>query len=627
MTILDRQIATKGKDENGQVRQASQEKGQWSQRGRQAPQRSRSSVHRRDQIGATGDFNYWNNPAAPRGQRKEPTHCDTNPNHHDTNRDDAANRGHLKPKGLSKSTGTANATEELSVKIALKKNDDIHLQLDPPTNISKAHDMSAPTTSNTCGKAPGRMGKKSGEKKVIHGKRKHRRNVPYGHSTKPPKHPLQVNTAFPLQLPQACLDDCASSMQKDQTNAACQYQAASLAPEKNPYATMEAIYNPRHFQSETSTYMHGVSHQEEYTTLHKPSRSKSNLLESRIPNEFNDAECEIAEARNNSDDEYDQNRLKRLNRDTDFAKSEEEFEKKLKKVRGFVIKPMTEDGACLFRAVADQIYGDQEMHDEVRKNCMNYMFKNADYFKNYVTEDFNTYVSRKRELHTFGNHLEMQAMAELYNRPFEVFQYTTEPINTFQTSHLSSNPPLRVSYHQNSHYNSVIDPYKATIGVGLGLPSFKPGAVETSMIKEAVKASQDVWEQQMLNDKVVATDWETTDDAILEQVARESYVEYIKQKTSKINEVGVKKTDPKKTPPRELCSPTAEIAKTFSPKNVVKEFPKKSNRRVRPGDSDWVAEDDEWEVLSQVLANSQQEYMDVLKQHAAHSKATCSKYT
>jgi hypothetical protein len=34
---------------------------------------------------------------------------------------------------------------------------------------------------------------------------------------------------------------------------------------------------------------------------------------------------------------------------------------------------MEEDGACLFRAVADQVYGDHEMHAIVRSHCMDYI--------------------------------------------------------------------------------------------------------------------------------------------------------------------------------------------------------------------------------------------------------------
>lgn len=34
---------------------------------------------------------------------------------------------------------------------------------------------------------------------------------------------------------------------------------------------------------------------------------------------------------------------------------------------------MLEDGNCLFRAVADQVYGDSEAHDLVRQMCIDYM--------------------------------------------------------------------------------------------------------------------------------------------------------------------------------------------------------------------------------------------------------------
>ncbi len=53
--------------------------------------------------------------------------------------------------------------------------------------------------------------------------------------------------------------------------------------------------------------------------------------------------------------------------------------------RGFIIKRMGEDGACLFRAVSDQIYGDQEMHSMVRKHCMDYIVSQA-YYKVFLRD-------------------------------------------------------------------------------------------------------------------------------------------------------------------------------------------------------------------------------------------------
>ena len=51
--------------------------------------------------------------------------------------------------------------------------------------------------------------------------------------------------------------------------------------------------------------------------------------------------------------------------------------------------------------------------------------KNADFYRQYVTEDFTTYLNRKRIDHCHGNHLEIQALTEIYNRAIEVYQYST----------------------------------------------------------------------------------------------------------------------------------------------------------------------------------------------------------
>ncbi|XP_067144265.1 OTU domain-containing protein 5-B isoform X1 [Centruroides vittatus] len=234
----------------------------------------------------------------------------------------------------------------------------------------------------------------------------------------------------------------------------------------------------------------------------------------------------------NSGDEYD--RPIEMWTEEELDEKEKLFEKKLRK-KGFSIKKMGEDGACLFRAVADQVYGDQEMHTAVRKLCMDYMAKNSDYFSQYVTEDFEKYIERKRCDHIHGNHIEMQALSEMFNRPIEVYHYSIEPINIFH-GEFTDNAPIRLSYHRNIHYNSIVDPYKATIGVGLGLPSLKPGVnennflAEKNLMKEAIRTSEEFeLEQAMLEDKLRATDWEATNEAIEEQVARESYLEWLRE--------------------------------------------------------------------------------------------------
>ena len=55
----------------------------------------------------------------------------------------------------------------------------------------------------------------------------------------------------------------------------------------------------------------------------------------------------------------------------------------------------------------------------------------------------------------------------------------SEPINIFFGVYKTDNAPIRLSYHGRIHYNSVVDPYAATIGVGLGLAGHQPGVRKT----------------------------------------------------------------------------------------------------------------------------------------------------
>ncbi|XP_012171791.1 OTU domain-containing protein 5 isoform X4 [Bombus vosnesenskii] len=301
------------------------------------------------------------------------------------------------------------------------------------------------------------------------------------------------------------------------------------------------------------------------------------------------------------------------------------FEKRMRKM-GFIVKKMGEDGACLFRAVADQVYGDQEMHGVVRKHCMDYIASNQEFFSHFVAEDFSTYVDRKRQEYVHGNHIEMQAMSEMYNRSIQLYCYSTEPINIFHTMVESDNEPIRLSYQRGSHYNSIVDPYKATIGVGLGLPSYNPGAADRQLISDAVRQSEELHiEQTMLEDKIKATDWEATNEAIEEQVARESYLQWLRD-----NEMRKAVNDSvrynKRSPQHQSTqgSTMSHLASDFESKISQEPVPGSSKEahaspdislfnRLPPevfGLTDWEDSD----ILSQVLATSQQEYLDSLKQ-------------
>lgn len=203
--------------------------------------------------------------------------------------------------------------------------------------------------------------------------------------------------------------------------------------------------------------------------------------------------------------------------------------------RGFNVNEIAEDGACLFRSISLQIYGDQEMHEVIRQQTMDYIFKNREYFAQFVTEDITSYVSRKRNNHVHGNHIEIQAISEIYNRPVELYCYQAEPINIFNSDQIKQGyEPLRLSYQRGSHYNAILNPYKATVGVGLGLAGYRPEEPDLKQMHDAVRLSEDLEiEQTMFEDKLKTTDWDATNEAIEEQIARESYLQWCRDNMQK----------------------------------------------------------------------------------------------
>eukprot|EP00300_Choanocystis_sp_HF-7_P027508 c32640_g1_i1.p2 GENE.c32640_g1_i1~~c32640_g1_i1.p2 ORF type:complete len:308 (+),score=65.31 c32640_g1_i1:111-926(+) len=187
---------------------------------------------------------------------------------------------------------------------------------------------------------------------------------------------------------------------------------------------------------------------------------------------------------------------------------------------------MDGDGNCLFRAVAHQVWADPERHDVVREQCMQWIANNRDHFQQFIHVDFDSYVAHKRQLKVYGDHAEIQAMAEIYGRPIEVYSYGTEPLNIFLTRDPDCQlPPLCLSYHGNAHYNSVIDPEAPAFGIGLGLPGLKPAPSPDAQITaevanqsehEATEAA--MYDALSVQQAMAESAVDGTDEAMLQQV-------------------------------------------------------------------------------------------------------------
>lgn len=98
----------------------------------------------------------------------------------------------------------------------------------------------------------------------------------------------------------------------------------------------------------------------------------------------------------------------------------------------------------------------------LRAHVIEYLLQERDYFSQFVAEDFKRYCRRKRREGVHGNHLELQAAAELFGRRIEVFSYSETPSTII--SCLGSGggerevegESIRLSFHRGSHYNAVV---------------------------------------------------------------------------------------------------------------------------------------------------------------------------
>lgn len=104
-------------------------------------------------------------------------------------------------------------------------------------------------------------------------------------------------------------------------------------------------------------------------------------------------------------------------------------------------------------------------------------------------------------------------MAELYNRPVEIRIPGKPTLRICEIENDGSVVPLRLSYHNNNHYNSVRDPKDTTIGIGLGLPANQVPTTEKMLVADAVEQS-------------LKTD---ADQQILDTVALESVQDHINE--------------------------------------------------------------------------------------------------
>jgi hypothetical protein len=167
---------------------------------------------------------------------------------------------------------------------------------------------------------------------------------------------------------------------------------------------------------------------------------------------------------------------------------EEKFRSRLLQ-RKYVLHVIKRDGNCLFSSVSDQVYGTDKHSSIIREKCMDYIEKNKLFYSQFIEggeTQIPAYIQRKRKNGIWGDNLEIQALSEIYNRPIEIYVNVDKPIRSFCNDGDKTRYPIKISYHGNKHYNSIVPSVKSDefSSYKKELINTLPGIYETDFIKQ-----------------------------------------------------------------------------------------------------------------------------------------------
>lgn len=89
---------------------------------------------------------------------------------------------------------------------------------------------------------------------------------------------------------------------------------------------------------------------------------------------------------------------------------------------GLFRKHTARDTSSLYRVVSEFMYDTQDYHEQVRKDCVNFMIKHRHLYENGIDGDFNEYVKRMAKADKCGTLVELRAMGYMFKRNILVFE-------------------------------------------------------------------------------------------------------------------------------------------------------------------------------------------------------------
>lgn len=123
------------------------------------------------------------------------------------------------------------------------------------------------------------------------------------------------------------------------------------------------------------------------------------------------------------------------------------------KAIGCKIRGIKTDGNCLFRALSDQLYGNDQQQKEIRQRVVKHLQDNLDEFSPFLLEDFEAYCNKMNRDGVWGGNLELVAFSHCYAVTVVVHQFN---MPRFEIASPTNNAMrINITYHEGEHYSSI----------------------------------------------------------------------------------------------------------------------------------------------------------------------------
>ncbi|KAM4111044.1 hypothetical protein ACJW30_05G038300 [Castanea mollissima] len=138
------------------------------------------------------------------------------------------------------------------------------------------------------------------------------------------------------------------------------------------------------------------------------------------------------------------------------AKSDHQRLQERLKLYNLVENEVKGDGNCQFRALADQLYGDPDLHAFVREQVIEQLKSQLELYQNYVPMPYSDYLEKMSKEGEWGDHVTLQAAADRFGVKIFLITSFKDTCYIEILPHVQkSKRVLMLSFWAETHYNSI----------------------------------------------------------------------------------------------------------------------------------------------------------------------------